>query len=159
MSEISTYSPDSVILTIGGAYLVGWNSIAISRDSGQFNVIKGIRGKHTRVRSYDTAASIVIELPFSSEWNDIFSEIVTQDLQSATGRIEILLKDNSGRSLFKSSQAFVTRYADVTFDSTISSRVWNIQCLSTDVYVVGGSSNPSASLLSNAYSNISNLFS
>lgn len=159
MSEISTYSPDSVILTIGGAYLVGWNSIAISRDSSQFSTIKGIRGKHTRVRSYDTAASVVIELPFSSEWNDIFSEIVTQDLQSATGRIELLLKDNSGRSLFKSSQAFVTRYADVTFDSTISSRVWNIQCLSTDVYVVGGSSNPSASLLSNAYSNISNLFS
>jgi hypothetical protein len=69
------------------------------------------------------------------------------------------LKDNSGRSLFKSTQAFVTRYADVTFDATISSRVWQIQCLSTDVYIVGGSSNPSASLLSNAYSNLSDLFS
>src|ERR1043165_6090076 len=159
MSEFSTYSPDSVILTIGGAYVVGWNSFAISRDSSEFTTIKGIRGKHTRVRSYDTAATIVVELPFSSEWNDIFSEIVTQDSVSATGRLEVFLKDNSGRSLFKSTQAFVTRYADVTFDATISSRVWQIQCLSTDVYIVGGSSNPSASLLSNAYSNLSDLFS
>lgn len=158
MADISTYSPEAVILTLGGASLTGWNSISISRDSAQFNVIKGIRGKHTRVRSYDNSATIVIDLPMSSEWNYIFSQIVTQDVNSTTGRCEILLKDTSGNSIFKTSEAYVTRYADVTFDVSISSRVWTIQCLTTDVYTVGGSTSPAGSLLNSIYSSIGNLF-
>ncbi len=158
MSEISTYSPESVLLILGGAALTGWNSISISRDADQFNVIKGIRGKHTRSRNYDNSATIVLELPFSSDWNYIFSQIVTQDTQSATGRCEILLKDNSGNSIFKTTQAYVRKFADVTFDATISSRVWTIQCLDVDVYTVGGSTSPAASLVSNVYNRVSSLF-
>lgn len=158
MSEISTYSPESVLLILGGAALTGWNSISISRDADQFNVIKGIRGKHTRSRNYDNSATIVLELPFSSDWNYILSQIVTQDSQSATGRCEILLKDNSGNSIFKTTQAYVRKFADVTFDATISSRVWTIQCLDVDVYTVGGSTSPAASLVSNIYNRVSSLF-
>lgn len=158
MSEISTYSPESVLLILGGAALTGWNSISISRDADQFNVIKGIRGKHTRSRNYDNSATIVLELPFSSDWNYILSQIVTQDTQSATGRCEILLKDNSGNSIFKTTQAYVRKFADVTFDATISSRVWTIQCLDVDVYTVGGSTSPAASLVSNIYNRVSSLF-
>ncbi len=158
MSEISTYSPESVLLILGGAALTGWNSISISRDADQFNVIKGIRGKHTRSRNYDNSATIVLELPFSSDWNYIFSQIVTQDSQSATGRCEILLKDNSGNSIFKTTQAYVRKFADVTFDTTISSRVWTIQCLDVDVYTVGGSTSPAASLVNNIYNRVSSLF-
>ena len=158
MSEISTYSPESVLLILGGAALTGWNSIFISRDADQFNVIKGIRGKHTRSRNYDKSTTIVLELPFSSDWNYILSQIVTQDSQSATGRCEILLKDNSGNSIFKTTQAYVRKFADVTFDATISSRVWTIQCLDVDVYTVGGSTSPAASLLSNVYNRVSSLF-
>lgn len=94
----------------------------------------------------------------SSEWNYIFSQIVTQDVNSTTGRCEILLKDTSGNSIFKTSEAYVTRYADVTFDVSISSRVWTIQCLTTDVYTVGGSTSPAGSLLNSIYSSIGNLF-
>jgi len=158
MSEISTYSPESVLLILGGAALTGWNSISISRDADQFNVIKGIRGKHTRSRNYDNSATIVLELPFSSDWNYILSQIVTQDSQSATGRCEILLKDNSGNSIFKTTQAYVRKFADVTFDATISSRIWSIQCLDVDVYTVGGSTSPAASLVSNVYNRVSSLF-
>lgn len=158
MSEISTYSPESVLLILGGAALTGWNSIGISRDAEQFNIIKGIRGKHTRSRNYDNSATIVLELPFSSDWNYILSQIVTQDSKSATGRCEILLKDNSGNSIFKTTQAYVRKFADVTFDATISSRVWTIQCLDVDVYTVGGSTSPAASLVSNIYNRVSSLF-
>lgn len=159
MADISTYSPEAVIFTLGGSTLTGWNSISINRDADQFTVIKGIRGKHTRSRNYDNSATIVLDLPMSSEWNYILSQIVTQDTASGTGRCEILIKDNSGRSLFKTTQAYVRKFADVTFDMTISSRIWTIQCLDVDVYTVGGSTSPAASLLNNVYSSISNIFS
>lgn len=158
MSEISTYSPESVIFILGGSALVGWNSISISRDSAQFNVIKGIRGKHTRVRSYDKSATITLDLPMSSEWNYTLSQIITEDENLSTGRCEILLKDTSGNSLFKTTEAYVTRFADVTFDASINSRVWTIQCLTTDVYTVGGSTSPAASLVNNIYNRVSSLF-
>lgn len=159
MADISTYSPEAVILTLGGSTLTGWNSISISRDSDQFTVIKGIRGKHTRSRNYDNSATIVLDLPFSSEWNYILSNIVNQDTVTATGRCEIMIKDNSGRSLFKTTQAYVRKFADVTFDMTISSRIWTIQCLDVDVYTLGGSTSPAASLLDNIYSRIDSIFS
>jgi len=159
MSDISTYSPEAVVFILGGATLTGWNSIGISRDAEQFNVIKGIRGKHTRSRNYDNSATIVIDMPFSSEWNYILSQIVSQDTQSATGRCEILLKDNSGRSIFKTTQAYVRKFADVTFDATISSRIWTIQCLDVDVYTVGGSTSPAASLISSISNKVTSIFS
>lgn len=159
MADISTYSPEAVIFTLGGSTLTGWNSISITRDSDQFTVIKGIRGKHTRSKNYDNSATIVLDLPMSSEWNYILSQIVNQDTVSSTGRCEILIKDNSGRSLFKTTQAYVRKFADVTFDMTISSRIWTIQCLDVDVYTVGGSTSPAASLLNNIYSGINNIFS
>lgn len=158
---VTTYDPSSVFFTLGESILVGWSSIASARNKLPFNKIEGIRGKHTRTLNYDTSAIIRISLPFSSEWNSIFSEIVTQDLAYATARCEVMLKDTSGTTLVKSSEAYITNYADITFDNSISERVWTIQCMSTDVYTVGGTTSPTSSILdavNNIGSSLSSLF-
>ena len=157
--DIKTFNPADVMFSLGGATIVGWNSISIKRDSPPFTVKKGIRGKHTRIRSYDTSATITISLPQISDWNDVFSSIVTQDTESATGRCEIMLQDYSGSSLFSSTQAYVVDYAETTFDSSIQARAWTIQCLTTDNYFVGGASSPSTNLFDSAIRNISDFFS
>lgn len=155
---ITTYDPESVILTLGEAYLVGWNTISIARSKPVSTKYEGIRGKHSRVITYDNSVAVKLTLPMSNYWNDYFSQIVAMDYLYATGRCELQIKDNSGSTLFKSSEAFVTSYADITFDNTISDRVWTIQCLSTDVMNVGGSTKPTSSLLDSITSGISSLF-
>lgn len=155
---VTTYDPSAVYLSMGESILVGWNSIAINRDSFPILTVKGIRGKHTRTLSYDTSATVRISLPSGSEWNSIFSALLTADLKNGTSRCELMLKDTGGTSLFKSSEAFVTNYADVIFDNNLSERLWIIQCLSTDVYNVGNTTTPAGSLLDSISSGISNLF-
>jgi len=155
---ITTYDPEAIYLVIGEQILVGWNVISITRDSYPILTIKGIRGKHTRVLSYDTSATVRLTLPAGSEWNSIFSSLLTADLTSGTSRLELLLKDTGGTSLFKSSEAFVVNFADVVFDASLSERAWTIQCLSTDVYNVGNTTTPSGSLLDAISSGVSSLF-
>lgn len=154
---ITTYDPSSIILAMGDSNLVGWNSISISR-SPAISVIKGIRGKHTRTVSYDNSAIIRLSISSASEWNLIFSNTLTQDIRLGTGRWEVMLKDTGGTSLFKSSEAYIVNYADVTFDNTISERVWIIQCLTTDVYNVGSTTSPISSILDTISSGVSTLF-
>lgn len=154
---VTTYDPRSVLFTLGGSILVGWNSMASSRKP-PFNKVEGIRGKHTRTKNLDTSAVIRISLPMSSEWNGIFSDILTQDLIYGTGRCEIMLKDTSGGTLIQSVEAYITNYADVSFDNTISERVWTIQCLSTESYSVGGTTQPVSSILDAINSGIASLF-
>lgn len=155
---ITTYDPEGIIFTLGEQILVGWNSISVTRTRPAFNTIYGIRGKHTRTLSYDTSAVMKITLPFSSEWNSYFSDIVTTDMQFGTGRCEVYLKDTGGTSLFVSNEAFVTTFADVSFDATLTERTWTIQCMTTDIFKVGGTTTPTSSILDAINSGISNLF-
>lgn len=157
--NIVTYSPQDVLLTMGGAYVTGWNTLSITRDSNAFRKIAGIRGKHTRTRTYDSSATITLGIPQSSEWNDILSNIVTNDIVSGSQRIEVQLKDASGSSLFSSIEAYVIGYPDVTYDIGVNTRTWTIQCLSTSTYNVGGNSKPTTKLLDSAVSGIKGLFS
>lgn len=157
--NVTTYSPKDVILTIGGAYLVGWNAITVTRDSAAFVKVDGIRGKNTRNFNLNTSATITLSLPQSSQWNDVFSAVVAADIESQGNfRCEITLKDGSGSTLVQSVEAYIPNYADITFDGTISNRVWLIQCLSTSVYNVGGNTQPINNLFTNATNAVGKIF-
>ena len=62
MVAVNTYSPTDVKLVIGGYTIVGWDNVTIARRSQGFITIPGIRGKHTRVPSGDTSATITLVL-------------------------------------------------------------------------------------------------
>ena len=113
--SISTYSPSDVKLVIGGYTIVGWDNVTISRRSQGFITIPGIRGKHTRVPSGDSSATITFSLIQTSPSNDVMSAIHELDLVEGTGRIALTLTDLSGRSVFNSIEAYIVGYPEVTF--------------------------------------------
>lgn len=155
---ISTYDPEAVYLTIGEQIVTNWNIISVTRDSFPILTVKGIRGKHTRVISYDMSATIRLTIPASSEWNSMLSSVLTSDITQGTARLSIMLKDTGGTSLVKSEEAFVVNFADISFDSSLSERVWVIQCLTTTDYNVGNTTTPTGSILDAVSSGISSLF-
>lgn len=140
---VNTYSPKDVILTLSGYQFTGWDTISISRSVKGFNTIRGIRGKNTRVRNTDTSATITISLLQSSQGNDVLSDIHQQDLNFGTGRITLMLKDNSGRSVFHSDESFITSFPTATFTGQFEYRNWEIFAQSTSTYTVGGNARPS----------------
>lgn len=149
---VQTYSPKDVILTVGGYQLTGWQSISVSRSVKGFTVIRGIRGKNTRVKNVDTSATITLSLLQTAQGNDVLSYIHELDLEEGTARISLLLKDRSGRSVFSSNEAFITGYPTATFSGQFEYRNWEIFAQSTGTYTVGGNAKPATDLLDSALS-------
>ena len=151
---VNTYSPKDLILTIGGYQLTGWQSISISRTVKGFTVVRGIRGKNTRVPNVDTSATINISLLQTSQGNDVLSYIHELDLDEGTARIALMLKDNSGRSVFSSNEAYITGYPTATFSGQFEYRNWELYAQSTSSYVVGGNAKPASDLLDRGLSEL-----
>ena len=145
--SVFTYSPSDVHLIISGYSLAGWDSISIARPDKSINVVKGIRGKHTRVINEDTSATISVRLLQTVQANDVLSEIHELDRQQGTGRLTLTLRDSSGRSVFSSNEAYIVGYPTVTYSGNFEYRLWSIFCQTTSPHIVGGNSTPTTSLL------------
>lgn len=159
---VTTYSPGDVKLTIGGYQIVGWQSISISRTVKGFNVVRGIRGKNTRVPNRDSSATIQFSLAQFSPSNDVLSYIHELDLDEGTARIALTLKDGSGGSVFSTNEGYITGYPATTYSGGFEYRNWEIFCQTTDTYKIGGNTRPSTSLFDSAVNEatdfISNIF-
>ena len=157
---INTYSPSDVDLFIDGYKVSAWEKISIKRDRESYTHISGIRGKNTRVRNYDKAATITLNVLQTSETHDILSEIHRQDTvdnetdETATtdnARLVITLKDRSGTSAFQSEDAYIAGYPSLDFSQDFEDRVWIIRCLTTNQFRVGGNLRPSTALLDSIF--------
>lgn len=159
---VNTYSPKDVILTIGGYQLTGWQSINVTRSVKGMVPIRGIRGKNTRVKSTDSSATILFSLIQTSQSNDVLSAIHERDLLESTGRLTLLLKDNSGRSIFSTNEGYITGYPVSTFSGGFEYRAWEIFCQTTNDYIIGGNARPTSNLIDSALDRagnfINNLF-
>lgn len=156
---VNTYSANDVQLIISGYQITGWENISISRTVKGFSVIRGIRGKNTRVFNIDTSATLMFNLLQTVQSNDVLSEIHDQDRDKGTGRISLTLKDNSGRSVFSSEEAYITGYPATVYSANFEYRQWEIFCQSTGSYLIAGNSRPATALLDSAVSSITSTVS
>lgn len=136
--EVFTYSPSEITLEISGYQITGFDSISVSRNSPAFQIVKGIRGKNSRVRNRDTSCTVTVDLIQTSLANDVLSQIVTEDLRTNSARLTLDLTDGLGSSKIISKECFIESFADVQYSGDIQYRRWTFICLSTDTFRVGG---------------------
>ena len=129
--EVSTYAPDEVFLTFGGAVVEGWDSITVQRTSPEFKTVKGIDGKNTRVYDPNTHAVINIVCKQTSLTNQILSSVVLLDSNTHGVRLEVMLLDSSGWEVFSSQEAYVQRTPDRDYKASMGTRSWTIECLNS----------------------------
>ena len=143
---ILTYAPSEVVLLIAGFQVIDLVSVKLNWNTERFSVVKGIRGKNTRVRNKDTGAVIEIDVLQTSITNDVFSQIVTLDEKSQVGNLSVSLKDNSGSTVVVSSNAFLASYPNFELKDVLQPRTWKLVLLSTDQAIVGGNLKPAGNL-------------
>ncbi len=146
---VNTYSPNDIVLSIGTYIVTGWNNITVARTDVT-KMVRGIRGQNTRSVSLDSSCTIAVEVLQTSTTNDVFSEIVSQDRVKQTGRIELQLKDSSGRSVLNSNNAYISNFPDIVYGSEIGTRTWIIQCLDSS-FEVNGNEIPLVQTLLNVF--------
>lgn len=155
---VNTYSPTDLNLSFGGYSIAGWDNITITRNAPSFITVRGIRGKHTRIPSGDTSATITISILQTSPSNDVLSEVHALDIEQGTSRLSLMLKDSSGNSVFSSDEGYIVSFPEVTFSGGFEYRSWNIFCQTTKTYTVGGNAYPETNLFNSALDAVSNIF-
>lgn len=146
--EVYTYSPSEINLSIGDYRITGFEKISVSRNSPAFQIIKGIRGKNSRLRNRDTSCTVSVDIIQTSLANDVLSQLLDQDLKTNSVRVNLDLTDGLGSSKIVSRECFIESYPDLVYIDNISYLRWNLVCLSTDTFRVGGN----AKLAGNAFS-------
>ena len=156
MSKVYTYSASEVQLTFGGYTITGWQNLTITRSADAFKPVRGIRGKHTRVRSIDTSCTITVTILQTSMSNDVLCRIHDLDLEYGSGRIELLLKDMGGTGIFSSAEAYVLGYPEVVYSGEFEYRQWRLFCQNTGNYTIGGNGQ-TTSIFSNIFNSAAGL--
>lgn len=129
-SNILTYSPADVKLILCGYVLTGILSVTLQwKGARPFRVVKGIRGKHTRVFNPDLYATVVVEVLQTSITNDIFTSILVQDRRNQSARLEFGVNDKSGTTFYQSTECFLGAYPDIGLSGDLQTYKWEIECL------------------------------
>jgi hypothetical protein len=144
---MGTYSPEDVIVVISksdgfnhvvGGYTEG-TFIDISRLVAHATMTTGADGSHARVVRRVKSADITITLHQSSESNDVFSALLALDEQTRdnTNLFSILIKDQTGRSMYSAAQAFIGTVPSSTFGVEMSDRAWVIHTTNMETHIGG----------------------
>ena len=142
---LRTFDPRLVNILIGGVPMQGFADgtfLSIDRDEDAFVKVVGADGTSTRIKSNNRSATLTLTLKQSSPSNDVLSGFAALDELSNTGVVPVLVKDNSGNSIYFSATGWVQKYPLSEFSKEISNREWTLDLVDTDIFV--GSNNENA---------------
>lgn len=146
--RLQTFAPNLVTVVIthnatGAVHEVGQFSedtiVSIARNSETFTMYRGADDSKTRVYNADTSATITLPLQQTSNSNDFLQYVYEYDRArlNSDGLFSILIKDNSGRSVFFSDEAYIGVVPDASFANSMQLREWVIHAPEM-VYTLGG---------------------
>ncbi len=138
--SVKTYNPADVQLILAGIAVSGYADgtfIAIGRDNPSFTSGSGADSEGWRAKSNDKTGTCTLTLLQTSASNDAFSALAALDEASGDGVGPLLLKDNSGRSLYSAETAWLEKPADAEFAREQSDREWVIKTDKLNVFVGG----------------------
>lgn len=147
---LATYSPEDVTVVISipetgtshtvNGYIDG-AFVSISRLVLGSEPYAGSDNSHARVVRGNKSASVTLSLAQYSESNDILSQLVENDSRTRddTWLFSLMIKDQSGRSLYFSRQCYIGGQPDSIFSNTVEGREWMIHCVKLEQHLGGNS--------------------
>lgn len=140
---VFTYDPKQVIVTIGAVPMSGFSDgtfLEIDRNEATWNTVVGADGLVTRGKTNNFSGTLTLTLKQSSPSNDVLSGFMAIDEATNRGVFPVFVKDLSGNSIYFSAQAWITQYANSTFDKNITDRQWVLTMAEADIFVGSNSS-------------------
>lgn len=126
---VKTYDPSFVSMFYGAIRMQGFAqdaAISVEHDEDDWSLVVGVDGEGTRNKTSNRSATITVSLMQSSEVNDLLSAQRLLDLntQGGTGGQPILIKDNSGTSLFSCETAWIQKPPTAELNREATTREW-----------------------------------
>ena len=140
VSEIlATYSPEDVVVVLSNGQfshvITGYADgtfVNITREVPASTLYVGSDVSNARVVRANKASTVTLSLHQASSSNDVLSQLLANDEETRdnTWLFSLTIKDNTGRSLYFSRQAFISAEPDRMYSTGIENRDWGIQCVS-----------------------------
>lgn len=141
---VRTYDPLKVTVIIGGVPMSGFSDdtfVKVSRNEDLFSLHVGTDGETSRAKSNNRSGELSLSLAQTSTSNDVLSAFAIADEQSNSGVVPVLIKDNSGKSVYFSAAGWIKKMPDSEFGKDVKDREWVLDLAAVDVFIGGNLSN------------------
>lgn len=129
---VRTYDPSQVTIIFAGIPISGFADgtfVSVEQNEDSFTLQVGTDGEGTRSKTNNRSGRVTLTLMQSSASNDALAAIHSLDVLSPSGDGigPLLIKDNSGRSLFSADAAWIVKPPTGEFGREATSREWIIE--------------------------------
>lgn len=144
--NLGTYSPEDIQVVISVADVVHTISgyadgtfLNVSREVPSSELYQGSDNSGGRTLRSNKAGTITLTLHQLSASHDVLSQLHKNDHEARdnTWLFSVLIKDNTGRSLYYGRQSFISQFPDSTFSNQVETRDWAFQCIDLE-QTIGG---------------------
>ncbi len=150
MAELlNIYSPGDITVALtrddGFAHVIGGYMedamISVEPNQDTFTMFTSADNKSTLMFHEDSSATVMITLNQTSASNDVLTALYKEFRQAKNPNklFTITVKDNNGRSLYTSAQAFVGKLPTAAYANSMQARDWTIVCHNMDQNAGGNS--------------------
>ena len=131
MAKTKQFDPSKVSIIVGPQPIGGFAKgtfINVERSSHLWSKEVGADGEVSRTKSSDKSGRITLKLMASSASNDYLSALNLLDELSNGGMFPVIVKDNSGTSLYAAAEAWIEKAPNAEFSKELTEREWVIDC-------------------------------
>lgn len=144
--ELGTYSPEDVQVVISvrdvvhtvSGYVDG-TFINLTRSVPSSVLYQGADNSGGRALRSNKSGTLALTLHQLSSTNDILSYIHERDQEArdSTWLFSVLVKDNTGRSMYYARQCFISNLPESGFATEVGERAWEIQSVNLHQFIGG----------------------
>ncbi len=126
---VHTYDPSAVSMIYGTIPITGFaedSAITVEHDEDDWALAVGVDGEGTRSKSSNKSATVTAALMQSSATNALLTAARNLDISTpgGTGGKPLIIKDNSGTSLFQCETAWIQKPPTAEFNRDPTGRKW-----------------------------------
>ena len=126
---VSSYDPSFVSMFYGSIEITGWAedaAINVEHDEDDWSLKVGVGGKGTRSKTSNRSATITATTMQTAAVNDLLSAARLLDINTpgGTGGSPLLIKDNSGTTLFSAETAWIQKPPSAELNREATGREW-----------------------------------
>ena len=139
---MQTFDFKKVALVIGGRLITGFaegEAITVERDEDTWTLQVGSDGEATRSKSNNRAGKVTFRVKGASTANAILTGFIKADELNNGGLIPMMLKDNSGASLYSAEQGYLVKPPSAGYGAEETEREYVYQ---TDNLIMFEGGNP-----------------
>lgn len=126
---VKTYDPSQVAMFFGPIEMQGFAqdaAITVEHDEDDWTLVVGVDGEGTRSKTSNRSATVTVALMQSSATNALLSaaRVLDQETPGGTGGKALLIKDNSGTTLFSATTAWIQKPPTAELNREATTREW-----------------------------------